>query len=674
MPSRVQDDIVSQIKEIIKQEYDVEADIVWSKPPSADLGDISFPLFNISKLLEKTPEDLSKVIIKNFDLEELVEKVEFQGGFLNLFFKKNNFVEKTLQHIIAQTIYGQSSEKSSERIIVEHTSSNPTGPLHIGNVRGSILGDVLGRLYKFLGAAVNVRYYVNDLGRQIAPIIIGYDLLKEEKIDSDIKIDLWIGKIYAVMNTLLEINQFKNRLLYFNLEIYPHSSIYELKDEEISKYLLAIENSVITDEDKLAMKDRLKKISQVKESLHAKLPDMYDKLESLVSQKIENLEKMTTDYVKKYQEGLDSEIVDKFREVTKKALSGHVDTLNIFNIFHDDFDWESDVAWSGEVEKVLRQLDDNGFIRHDGLAKLLMNDKIASKTKYKEKYNIKYEIPDLIVVNSEGITLYTSRDIAYHLDKLEKFNATHCYNVIAKMQQLPQLSVRLALYGVGKSEDADRITHFDYEYVSLIGRKMSGREFEYVTLDELYDLVKVEVDKLVENRDYSEDEKIEIARKVAASSVKYHILKMDPQKAVAFDVKKAVDLNENSGPFLQYSYARALNILKKAPEKNIDVQTVLANIKDIDFAIKKREEWELVKLMEELPSIYLRAVESMRPDTVANFAHTLASSFHKFYEVCPVLAADDENILKTRLILVYSVVKCLESIFEVIGIDALEKM
>ncbi len=674
MTSRIHDDTVRQIKEIIKEEYDIETDIIWSKPPSSDLGDLSFPLFNVCKLLEISPAELGKIIIEKFDLGKFIEKVDLQGGFLNIFFQKDNFAENTLQNIITQTKYGQSSIKSSERIIVEHTSSNPTGPLHIGNVRGSILGDVLGRLYKFLGAAVNFRYYVNDLGRQIAPLVIGYSFLKEEKIESDIKIDLWIGKIYAVMNTLLEINQFKNRLLYFNLEIYPHSSLYELKDEEISKYLSAIDNSVIDENEKLAMKERLQNTARIQESLQEKIPDMYGKLRTLVSQKIENLEKLTTEYIRKYQEGLDSEIVEEFREVTKKALSGHVDTLHIFNIFHDDFDWESDVAWSGEVEKVLRQLDDNGFIRHDGLAKLLMNDKIASKTKYKEKYNVKYEIPDLIVVNSEGITLYTSRDIAYHIDKLKKFDATHCYNVIAKMQQLPQLSVRLAMYGVGKSNDADNITHFDYEYVSLIGRKMSGREFEYVTLDELYDSVKSEVDKLLENRDYSEEENVEIAKKIASSSVKYHILKMDPQKAVTFNVKKAVDLNENSGPFLQYSYARALNILKKAPEKDIDIQTVLSNVKDIDFFVEKKEEWELVKLMEELPSIYLRAVENMRPDSVANFAYTLASAFHKFYEVCPVLAADDENILKTRLIIVYSVVKCLESLFENMGIDTLEKM
>ncbi|MEE9410604.1 MAG: arginine--tRNA ligase [Candidatus Heimdallarchaeota archaeon] len=674
MSSRIHIEIEEKICSIIKEKHGIEPNLIWSKPPSSELGDLSIPLFNIAKKLDLSPSELGDMLVKEFSFKDLVEKTEFRDGFFNVFFNKNRFVQHTLHNIIDQTKYGQSSEKASERIIIEHTSSNPTGPLHVGNFRGSVLGDVLGRLFRFLGAAVNFRYYINDLGRQIAPLVIGYDLLKEEKAEPDVKVDLWIGKIYAAMNTLLEIHQLKNRLLYFNLEIYPHSSIYELKDEEVNKYLTSIDNSIVDEREKNRLKDWTQRLARVQNSLQEKIPTVYDHLQSLVDSKIEDLDKMTKHYVISYQEGLDKEIVSKFRDVTKKALSGHVETLNMFNIFHEDFDWESDVAWSGEVEKILKELDSRSFLRHDGLARLLLNDKIAFETKFKEKNGIKHEIPDLIIVNSEGITLYPCRDIAYHFNKLDKFNATFCFNVIAKMQQLPQQAVRVALYGLDKSDVADRIAHFDYEYVSLIGRKMAGREFEYVTPDELYELARNEINILLKDRDYSKEEKTEIARKVAASSIKYHILKIDPQKSIAFDVKKAVNLNENTGPFLQYSYARALNILNKAPEKEINVQTIISSAKDTDFFIEKNEEWELVKLMEELPSVYLRAIESIRPDSIAHFAYSVASAFHKFYEMCPVLIEENENIRNTRILIVYSTVKCLESLFEVMGIDTLEKM
>ena len=674
MSSRIYERIKDKIKEIIKEEYDLETEVVWTKPPSPKMGDISFPLFNIAKIQKSKPKEIGKILSEKLSIPEFISKLEFRDGFLNIFLKKNSFAKHTLLETIKQPNYGQSTSKSSERIIIEHTSSNPVGPLHIGNVRGSVLGDVLGRLYKFQGAAVNFRYYINDLGRQIAPLIIGYSLLKEKKIKPDSKIDLWIGKIYAIMNTFLEIQQLKYQFQVLNIKITTESKLYELSKKDVKEYHTHLEKSHIEKIEKENLVEWLEKLDRISSSLQKRLPSLYKTLLKLVGEKIEDLNKLTKKYVVKYQEGKDEEIVKIFREVSREAISGHVITLNLFNIFHDDFDWESDVAWSGEVIQILNKLDRKSFLRHDGHARLLANDKIATNLGFKKKYDIKYEIPDLIIVNSEGITLYPCRDIAYHLHKLDKFNATFCYNVISKQQQLPQLTVRLALYALDNQNIADRIYHFDYEYVSLIGRKMAGREFEYVTPDELYEAVKTEVDLLLEERNYSEEESQDISTKVSASSIKYYILKMDPQKTVAFDVKKAVSLNENSGPFLQYSYARALNILKKAKEEKINFQTILDSAQDLKYEIEKKEEWELILLIEELPSIIAKAIDSLRPDSIANFSYSLASAFHKFYDACSVLKAETEELKNTRLILVYSTIKCLESLFEIMGIDTLERM
>ncbi len=674
MSSRIYDTIKDKIKEILKEQYNLDTEVVWTKPPSPKMGDISFPLFNIAKIQKSTPNEIGQKLTEKLSMPEYINKLELKDGFLNIFLEKNFFTKNTLLETIKQPNYGQNTSKTSERIIIEHTSSNPVGPLHIGNVRGSVLGDVLGRLYKFQGAAINFRYYINDLGRQIAHLIIGYSLLKEEKVKPDTKIDLWIGKIYAIMNTFLEIQQLKYQFQILNIKIKTESKLYELSTEDVKEYLSYLENSKIEQKEKEILTKWLEKLDRVSTSLQKRLPRLYSILLNLVGEKIEDLNKLTKEYVIKYQEGKDEEIVNNFREVSKEAISGHVTTLNLFNIFHDDFDWESDVAWSGEVTHILNNLEQKSFLRHDGQARLLANDKIATNLGFKKKYDIKYEIPDLIIVNSEGITLYPCRDIAYHLHKLDKFDATFCYNVISKQQQLAQLTVRLALYALGNQEIADRISHFDYEYVSLVGRKMAGREFEYVTPDELYEAVKTEVDLLLKERNYSEEESQDISKKVSASSIKYYILKMDPQKSVAFDVKKAVSLNENTGPFLQYSYARALNILKKAKEEKIDFQTILDSAQNLRYEIKKKEEWDLLLLIEELPSIIVRAVDSLRPDSIANFSYSLASAFHKFYDACSVLKAETEELKATRMILVYSTIKCLDSLFEIMGIDTLERM
>ncbi len=674
MISRPYDEIKHLIENYLKKEFSLKSDLIWSKPPSAELGDISFPLFNIAKELKIKPDELGEKIISEISFPDIIEKVSLQGGFLNLAFNRSIFVTQVFQTILEQTKYGQNSTMSSERIIVEHTSSNPTGPLHIGNFRGSVLGDVLGRLFSFLGAAVNVRYYVNDLGRQIAPLVIGYFLLKETKLKIKEKGDLWLGKVYASMYTFLEIQQLKQKLDLLGWKSQDGVSLYSLDETDLKTMQDFLNNLPKENKEKDNTYKWYSKLARVQSLLIERIPEVYEKLNSLTSSRIDDLESMTNQYVKSYQEGKDKLIVEKFREVTKMALEGHVETLNLFEIYHDDFDWESDVAWSGEVQPMLDKLEDKNYLRHDGKARLLKNDTIAEELGYKTKYSISYEIPDSIIVNSEGITLYPCRDIVYHLHKLEKFNASLCYNVIAKMQQLPQLAVRLALYGLGSTDSADRIHHFDYEYVSLIGRKMAGREFDYVTPDELFVLAQEEIKTIIEERNYSEEEQQKIAQKIAASSIKYHILKMDPQKSVSFDVKKAVDPNENSGAFLQYSYARALSILSRSSKHDIDVQKILESTKKEKQIIEKQAEWELVKLMEELPSILIKGAKSLRPDSVANFTYSLASAFHKFYDACPVLKAENPELIKSRVIMVVSIIKCLESLFEVMGIKSLEKM
>ena len=672
MGSRIYDDIKEEIIGVLKKEYEKEIELNWTFPRSSELGDLSFPLFNLSKELNTKPQEIGQFLLDNFPKIDVVEKIILQGGFLNIFLNKNLFASRILQTLIQEPQYGKSTLMSEERIIVEHTSSNPTGPLHVGNVRSSIIGDVIGRLYKFLGAHVNIRYYVNDLGRQIAPLVIGYQLIKDS-FKPDAKIDLWFGKIYAIMNTFLEIIQVKNKLENKGCNIGKDSK-YELTENEVKELKAFLNDSNFHQDEKKKISDQLDKLLRVQSSLKERITDIYSFLLTSSNENIANLEDQTTLYVKKYQEGQDQEIVSKFRDLTEKVLSGHTETLNMLNIFVDAYDWESFYAWSGEITTILDELSKKHYLRHEGDARLLLCDKIGSETSYKSKYHIKHEIPDLIIVNSEGITLYVCRDIVYHLHKLDEFNATYCYNVISKQQQLAQQGVKLALYALGKPDLADKIEHYDYEYVSLVGRKMAGREFEYVTPDEIYDLTMKEVYEILKSREYSQDQMAEIAQKVSASSVKYHILKMDPQKSIQFDVKKAADQNENSAPFLQYSYARALNILLKAPEKNVDVEEIIKDASNIEIKIETEAEWNLVKMIEDLPSTLVRSLKTLKPDSIANFAYSLASAFHKFYDSCPVLVAQTDSILKTRILLVHSTVKSLESLFEIMGIDLLEKM
>ncbi|MHA1686954.1 MAG: arginine--tRNA ligase [Candidatus Heimdallarchaeaceae archaeon] len=673
MVSLITESIKNLLIQAIKKEFSLSlSEIVLKKPTKDAFGDLSFPMFSIAKELKLTFDKIAEKLNSYLSKHPLIEKTEVKGGFLNLFFNREEYARQLLSSILKGNYFENMKVFKNERIIIEHTSSNPNGPLHIGNFRGSVIGDVLARIFRELGAAVNVRYYVNDLGKQIAPLVIGYELLKDLDIKPDCKIDLWIGKIYATMNTLLEIQQMKLKLekKYDNWKI--ESSNYEISEVELSDFQDLVSTNQNVKEFQVDL-DRLRKLFNVQNSLKRKIPDIYITLRDEIIKKKIDLSDEARYHVQCYQEACDDVVVKKFREVTENTLKGHIETLQRFRIFHDAFDWESDIAWSGEVTKILEKLEEGKWLRHDGKARLLQNDLIASKLGYKSKHKIKYEIPETILVNSDGITLYPCRDIAYHLHKLEKFSANRCYNIIGKQQQLPQLAVRLALYALGLKELAESIIHVDYEYVTLIGRKMAGRELEYVTPDELFNLATQEILKVMEDRNYPEEEKEKIAQKVATSSIKYFILKTDRQKAVAFDVKKAINPDENTGPFLQYSYARAYNILTKGKEEGINVEEYISNIERAALSVTSGE-WTLILTLDDYMGTLLHAANSLRPEVVANYAFQLASVFHKFYDTCPVLKAETEEKRATRILLVSAYTKIFDNLFEVLGVEKLEKM
>jgi arginyl-tRNA synthetase len=114
--------------------------------------------------------------------------------------------------------------------------------------------------------------------------------------------------------------------------------------------------------------------------------------------------------------------------------------------------------------------------------------------------------------------------------------------------------------------------------------------------------------------------------------------------------------------------------LLKAPEKNINVSEIVDKRRSIEIKVETEVEWNLIKIIEDLPYTLIRSLKTLKPDSVANFTYSLASSFHKFYDACPVLVAKEKSILQTRILLVYLTIKSLESLFEVMGIDVLEKM
>ena len=180
----------------------------------ASFGDYCTPTFQVAKILKKNPNELAKTIAEQFEKTEFISEVHAEGGFVNYQLDRAKASQLILSQILDNVDFYKSDLYSGQKIMVEHTSANPNGPIHIGNFRGSIIGDVYARLLKAVGAEVITNFYVDDLGHQIPVVVIGYELLKKHGIKQPkkVKVDHYLGQIYGITHTCYDVQKMKQDL------------------------------------------------------------------------------------------------------------------------------------------------------------------------------------------------------------------------------------------------------------------------------------------------------------------------------------------------------------------------------------------------------------------------------------------------------------------------------
>ncbi|MBE6509694.1 MAG: arginine--tRNA ligase [Methanobrevibacter millerae] len=233
-------------------QYDEEIDRNFRLefPPDPKLGDLASTIaFALTKKLKTSPNLVAEDLVSKIEVPEIFEKVQNFGPYVNFFIDYAKFSKQLLEKV--DESYGQ-LEKVDEKIVLEHTSANPNGPLHIGHVRNSIFGDSLSRLLKLAGREVQTQYYVNDMGRQIAIIVYGITEmgLKIEAQEGE-KIDEKIGKLYFQANKEVEENEAANEKVSELIQKYEKG-----EDEDLNKVFEHVVESCIS-----GIKDTLKRIN-----------------------------------------------------------------------------------------------------------------------------------------------------------------------------------------------------------------------------------------------------------------------------------------------------------------------------------------------------------------------------------------------------------------------------
>ena len=353
------------------------------------------------------------------------------------------------------------------------------------------------------------------------------------------------------------------------------------------------------------------------------------------------------------------EIAKVSREICGKVLEGIVESLENLNIYLDRFSYESDYVLKGSVEKVIESLKKSALlVEKDGAFGLDLSSVVQGRNTI------------FFFTRKEGTSLYTTRDLAYHLDKLSRCDIA--LNILGEDHKLQSLMLKTALEELAKIEGKEpRFPEVVfYSFVTLKEGKMSTRRGRVVYFDELINegVERAKAEMRKRRPDLSEKEIEKIGTLIGKGAVRFNIIKVQPEKPIKFSWKDALNFEGDSAPFVMYAAVRAGSILKKGGFKRV----YLNSWKEEGYNFKHEMENRLIKQLSLFPEVVKEAGEKRAPHLIAGYALRTAAVFNLFYRDCKVLESGEAE--KARLSLVFITKVVLTNAMEMLGIKIPDKM
>ncbi|MGC2192350.1 MAG: arginine--tRNA ligase [Candidatus Dormiibacterota bacterium] len=552
--------------------------------PSAvpEIGDYSSALaFRLARVLKRSPGEIAAELARELAAQPLphCREITVSGaGYINLKVDFASLTPAVIESALALGEVVSPDPQAGPKVVVEHTATNPNKAAHVGHLRNACIGDTVARLLRARGHLVEVQNYIDDTGVQVADVLVAIrhlGLLPEEGEPFDrfcSRAYVEVGRRYEAEPELLEL--------------------------------------------------RIRTLRQI--------------------------------------EARDGEVAAAAKELAGKIVDAHLQTMSRAGVGYDLLTWESDIIELGFLGHALDWMQESGVIRQppdgpfQGCWVLPLEEGSAEEELAVGEAKV--------LVKSDGIATYTGKDIAYHLWKFgvlgldfdyrlwspqgpasttsdpqlaqlppDRFGrAARVVNVIDQRQTAPQLAVREALRRLGFESQAEALYHLAYEVVALSptaaealgvdtteGKAMyplSGRQGIDVGADDLLD----EAERQVKSKARDQN----VAAHLAASAVRYYLLRFGLNSIINFDFGEALRTSGDTGVYLQYAHARACGILAK-----VDSLPLPRTVPELSLA-----EQSLVKLLERFPRVVAEAADSLSPSTLASYTFSLATAFNDFYE------------------------------------------
>ncbi|MEA1785855.1 arginine--tRNA ligase [Arenibacter sp. GZD96] len=355
----------------------------------------------------------------------------------------------------------------------------------------------------------------------------------------------------------------------------------------------------------------------------------------------------------------DAEVVDLWKTMNGWVYDGFEVTYKNLGVDFDKLYYESDTYLLGKdvvklgLEKGIFEKDPDGSVWID-----LTDEGLDRK----------------IVLRSDGTAVYMTQDIGTAIQRVSDYpDINGMVYTVGNEQDYHFKVLFLILKKLGFSWAA-QLHHLSYGMVDLPSGKMKSREGTVVDADDLMDEMTQTAAKISEElgklEEYSDAEKQELYRIIGLGALKYYILKVDPKKRILFDPEESVDFQGNTGPFIQYTYARIQSILRKATEMNVKVDREI-NKSEIQLHEKEKE---LLKGIQLFPETIQLAAENLSPALIANYTYDLVKEFNSFYQNVSILGEEHPNKKIFRVQISKKVAEVIQSAFKLLGIIVPERM
>ncbi len=611
----IKQDLQNALSMTIKELYGLEiaaSDLLVVPTKKEYKGDFTLTVFPIAGKVKKAPPVASKEIGDRMVTKGDILSYEVVQGFLNMELNRQSWIH-ALTNIYNDNSFGHGAPKD-QTVLVEYCSPNTNKPLHLGHIRNMLLGSSTARILEVLGYNVKRIQVINDRGIAICKSMLAWQKWAHGATpeSTHIKGDHFVGDYYVLFER------------HFREEYTSWQSGPEAEKEFSQR----------------------KDLSTAKE-------DFFSEYKNVYFNKFSPLGKEAREMLLSW-EANDPEVKALWAKMNQWVYKGFEETCNKLGVYFDSSDYESVTYLLGKdaVEKGLSK--GIFYKKEDGSAWINLEDAGMDQK---------------LVLRSDGTSIYITQDFGTAQMRYEKYHMDKCIYVVANEQDY-HFKVLFEILKRFKEPYAGGLYHLSYGMVELPEGKMKSREGTVVDADDLIDEViseaKANASERGELNGLSSEDQNKIIESIALGAIKFFMLKVNPKKGMVFNPKESVDLQGQTGPYIQNAFVRIQSVLRKSNSFDASLIHEYKNILP--------EEKELLILVETYPSVVNKAGTEYDPSEIANYAYALAKAFHKFYHEVPILRADDPAALQFRLTLSKVVGNTLREAFDLLGISMPERM